>query len=56
MSVILRHRTILRSFVWWALASLVAIAVIELNGLLGLLIALVFGVVLGFLAVGGGSK
>ncbi|MCL5950783.1 MAG: hypothetical protein M1132_03520 [Chloroflexi bacterium] len=36
------------ALVWWALSSLVAIALVETNGLAGLAAAVVGGLVLGF--------
>ncbi len=41
--------TIIRNILWWALASLIAIAIVETNGPAGLAAALVGGIILGFL-------
>lgn len=40
---------IIRNVLWWALASLIAIALVETNGPAGLAAALVGGIILGFL-------
>ncbi len=45
----MRQYSVFRNFFWWIFASLVAIALLQVNALLGLAAALVGGVVFGIL-------
>lgn len=47
MKIIKEHGSAIRNVLWWTLASLIAIVLVEYNGLLGLGAAIVGGIALG---------